>query len=95
MKIVWTRRATRHLRSAYELWTQKTSAGAADLMIDQIFSAVEVLQQHPELGRTGRISGTRELVLVPLPFILAYRTRRMKIEILAILHGARKWPSEF
>ncbi|HTW58560.1 MAG TPA: type II toxin-antitoxin system RelE/ParE family toxin [Terriglobales bacterium] len=95
MKIVWTRRATRHLRAAYEYWTREKSEDAADLMLDRIFSAVELLEHHSELSRAGRVDSTRELVLHPLPFILGYRVRRSKIEIIALLHGSRKWPAAF
>jgi toxin ParE1/3/4 len=95
MKVVWTKRAAKHLHAAYEYWRQETSADAADRMLDRIFSAAELLENHPELGRNGRITGTRELVLHPLPFLLAYRARRSKIEIVALLHGSRKWPTKF
>ncbi len=95
MKITWTKRAARHLRSAYEFWTQEKSQGAADSMLEHIFSTIELLVRHPELGRSGRVPGTRELVLRPLPFIVVYRVRRNGVEILALLHGARKWPLGF
>lgn len=95
MKLVWTRRATRHLQAAYEYWARERSEDAANTMLERIFSAVELLESHPEIGRRGRISGTRELVLVPLPFVLAYRLRRHSIDIVALLHGARKWPGQF
>jgi toxin ParE1/3/4 len=95
MKIVWTRRATRHLRDAYQYWGKEKSEDAADLMLDRIFSVVELLERNPEMGRQGRIAFTRELILKPLPFVLSYRLRRKKIEIIALLHGARKWPTSF
>lgn len=92
MKIVWTKRAEQHLRAAYCYWSNEKSEVAADLMMERILSAVELLDRNPELGRPGRITATRELVLKPLPFVLAYRVRRGRIEIAAMLHGARKWP---
>ena len=95
MKTVWTRRATNHLQAAYRYWTHEKSEAAADIMLDRIFSAVELLERNPELGRAGRILNTRELVLRPLPFILAYRLRSDSVEILALIHGARKWPGRF
>jgi toxin ParE1/3/4 len=64
-------------------------------MLDHIFSTIELLGRHPGLGRGGRVPGTRELVLRPLPFIVVYRVRRSRIEVIALLHGARKWPSGF
>ena len=95
MKVVWTRKASRHLRAAYEYWSHESSTAAADTMLDRIFSAVELLQRFPGAGRPGRITGSRELVIVPTRFLIAYRVRRSKIEILALLHGARKWPEAF
>ncbi len=92
MKIVWTKRAEQHLHAAYRYWSSEKSEAAADLMMERILSTVELLDQNPEIGRPGRITATRELVLKPLPFVLAYRIRRGRIEIAALLHGARKWP---
>jgi toxin ParE1/3/4 len=94
MKVVWTRKASRHLRAACEYWSRESSPAAADIMLERIFSAVELLKRFPEAGRHGRIPGTREMVVVPTPFLIAYRVRRSKIEILSLLHGARKWPEE-
>ena len=45
------------------------------------------------MGRIGRVTATRELVLRPM--IVAYKLRRGALEILAIIHGARKWPDGF
>ena len=95
MKIVWTRRAKRHLRAAYDYWERESSPFAADTMLERIFSAVELLERHSEAGRRGRVSGTRELVIPATPFLIAYRVRRNRIEVLALLHGARKWPDSF
>ncbi|MGB8581803.1 MAG: type II toxin-antitoxin system RelE/ParE family toxin [Candidatus Sulfotelmatobacter sp.] len=92
MKIVWTRRASRHLRAAYDYWARESSSSEAKNMLARIFSAVELLESYPEAGRGGRVPGTRELVIVPTPFLIAYRIHSGKIEILALLHGARKWP---
>jgi toxin ParE1/3/4 len=94
-KLIWTKRATRDLRAGYEYWSKEKSEDAADLMLDRIFSTVELLESNPELGRPGRIAETREFLLGQLPFLLAYRARRNKVEVLALLHGARKWPERF
>jgi len=95
MKIVWTKIASRHLHAAYEYWSRERSEDAADIMLDRILSTVELLECHPELGRQGRISSTRELLLQPLPFFLAYRVKLKRVEILGLLHCARKWPPGF
>jgi toxin ParE1/3/4 len=95
MKVVWTRKASRHLRAAYDYWAGESSPAAADAMLGRIFSAIELLERFPQAGRPGRIPGTRELVIVPTPFLVAYRVRSSKVEILSLLHGARKWPEQF
>jgi toxin ParE1/3/4 len=95
MKVVWTRKASRHLRAAYDFWARESSNAGAGTMLDRIFRAIELLERFPEAGRQGRVPGTRELVITPTPFLVAYRIRRDKIEILSLLHGGRKWPEQF
>lgn len=92
VKIVWSRKASRHLRSAYLYWSHEKSPAATEGMLERSFSAIEVLRQYPEAGRRGRIPGTRELVIGPTPFLVAYRERGERIEVLALLHGSKKWP---
>ncbi len=60
-----------------------------------IRQSVELLADHPDIGRPGRLEGTRELILTALPYIIPYRVKNDKIEILRVLHAARKWPHEF
>jgi plasmid stabilization system protein ParE len=55
-------------------------------------SSVARLQEHPYLGKAGRIPGTRELVIPRTAYVCAYRVSAGRIEILAIRHGARDWP---
>ena len=95
VKITWSNRGIAHLRSCYNYWLREQSEVAADLMLDRIFTRIGALEQHPEIGRKGRISGWRELVLRPLPFLIPYRIRKRSIEIVALLHGSRKWPDYF
>jgi toxin ParE1/3/4 len=87
----WTPIAAGHLKAAHDYVAQDNVA-AADATIDRILSAVEMLGRHHEMGRRGRVPGTRELVITGSPFVVAYRVRTDRIEILAVLHGARRWP---
>ena len=54
---------------------------------------IERLVHFPRSGRTGRVNGTRELVIPRTPFIAIYRLAPPEILILRILHGARQWPA--
>lgn len=61
---------------------------------DRIRNQANNLCDHPELGRIGRIAGTRELVIAGTPFLIIYRIRDkpQQIEILRVIHGAQRWP---
>jgi len=95
MKVEWTDRATLDLRAAYEYWAEERSLAAAEKMLETIFSAVEMLEEYLGAGRRGRVAGTRELVILRTPFLIAYRVAHGSIQILALLHGGRKWPDRF
>jgi addiction module RelE/StbE family toxin len=91
VKIRWTRLARKDVDAAYD-YVASDNAGAAGQFLERIEQAAAVLVRHPMAGRTGRIAGTRELVIPGTPWILPYRIRRGCIDILAVIHGARKWP---
>ena len=65
---------------------------AADRMAARMIEAVEYLIDHPNMGRPGRLSNTRELVVSGTPFIVVYWVRGAAVQILRVLHHARKWP---
>jgi len=44
------------------------------------------------MGRPGRKKGTRELVISRTPFVVVYRAKGPRIEIIRLLHGAQRWP---
>jgi plasmid stabilization system protein ParE len=45
-------------------------------MAERIQEAVEYLMEYPNIGRPGRVSGTRELVVSGTPFVVVYRDRK-------------------
>jgi toxin ParE1/3/4 len=93
VKIRWTRVARADINAAYN-YVALDSAGAADQFLARIGQAAAILAQHPMAGRAGRIPGTRELVVPGTPWIIPYRVRRGFVDILAVIHGARRWPEE-
>ncbi len=68
---------------------------AAARMVERIYDSVVHLSRFPEIGRPGRVPGTRELVVSDSPFIIPYRIRRDDIEVITVLHAARLWPDRF
>jgi toxin ParE1/3/4 len=83
-----------HLRAAYE-YVARENAAAAETLVEQIFAVVERLEQYPRMGRAGRVEGTRELVIAGTAFVVIYQVAAERVEVLAVLHAARKWPEEF
>jgi toxin ParE1/3/4 len=58
-------------------------------MATRVQEAVELLQDHPNLGR---LAGTKELVVSGTPFLAFYRVRKGDVQILRLLHHALRWP---
>lgn len=92
--MVWTRLALQDLQHVRN-YIGTDNADAADTVMQKIAKAVENLEFYQNLGRAGRVKGTRELVVVGTPFLIPYRIRKERIEILAVIHGARRWPESF
>jgi toxin ParE1/3/4 len=90
----WIRPALADLEAIGD-YVSGDNPGAAGRLVARIAASVEALGDHPHLGRPGGITGTRELVVAETPFIVPYRVRADEVEILAVLHGARRWPDAF
>ncbi len=86
-----TRRALRRVEEIGD-YISYDSPTAAEKAIGRLLSSAENLRTHPAIGRTGRIAGTRELVLADLPYIIAYRVTETRVEILTIIHTSQRWP---
>lgn len=98
MQIKWTDLAAKDLDNieAY-IATENSPLVAVDVVLKVINSSDVILSNHPQAGRPGRVSGTRELVIDGIPFILIYRIvdRLGQVQILRVLHDAQQWPSEY
>lgn len=64
---------------------------AAQALKDEIESKVCALTGHPKLYRSGRVAGTREMVVRP-NYIVVYREGPESVAVLRVLHAARRWP---
>ncbi|MGB8915442.1 MAG: type II toxin-antitoxin system RelE/ParE family toxin [Candidatus Sulfotelmatobacter sp.] len=94
MRVRWLARALANLNAEAE-YIARDKPQAAARMVQTIQESVDLLQRHPALGRPGRVTGTRELVVSGTPYIVPYRIRDNEIQLLRVFHGARKWPSKF
>lgn len=94
MKLVWTEPARQDLREIFTFIAEE-NPNAARRLLAEIKERAVLLQDNPQLGRAGRIDGTRELVVVGTQYILPYRLKEQQIQILAVFNGARLWPDNF
>lgn len=94
VRVRWTRVAIEDLDHAYNYIAARSPAGACAVM-ERVESALKALKDHPEMGRPGRVEETRELVIPRTPFIIAYRLFKKRLDILAFIHAARRWPERF
>jgi toxin ParE1/3/4 len=89
---VWSPEAIDNL-SALRAYIEQDDPAAAQRVALHIVTNVEtLLANNPEMGRPGRVPGTRELVIPRTRFIVPYRLVGNTIQVLRIFHGARRWP---
>ena len=94
MTIVWSPRAIDHL-TRLRSYIARDNPKAANRIASRLLAAVERLAELPGLGRPGRIAGTRELVVPGTPYVIPYRLRHDRLEVIAVFHGRQKWPTRF
>jgi len=71
---------------------QQDKPNAARNVVLTLYRGITDLRTFPNLGRSGRIEGTRELVIPSLPYIAVYRLHNEAVEIVRIYHAAQDWP---
>lgn len=94
MQIIWQKGAIQDLDALFE-FIGSENPPAALAIFELIEKRVGQLADHPYLGRGGRVTATRELVVAGTPFIVVYRVGEKQIDVLAVIHGAMRWPEKF
>ena len=69
---------------------------AALQVSERIVQKISMLQDQPHIGRVGRQTGTRELVVGGTSYIVIYRVdvERRFVQVLRIVHHAQRWPEK-
>ncbi len=93
MKVFWLEKAAGDLEEAYEFIALDNLSAAAE-EVDKILKTIKRLGENPAIGKAGRIPKTRELVIAGTPYIVIYRVKDNRLEILRVFHGARQWPDK-
>ena len=93
MRIRWTRQARADIDAVFEYVAADNIRGA-EQTVERIQEAAAILVRHSTAGRTGRVLGTREVIVAGTPWVIPYRVGRGFIDILAVIHASRKWPDD-
>ena len=94
MRVRWTEPAAKALESIQD-YIAKDNPQVAFEVAQRIRLATGRLEEHPKIGRAGRVRGTYELVIQGIPYIVPYRIRKKEVQILSVYHTSRKWPESF
>ena len=94
MRVRWLRKALRNLDEEAAYIANDDSA-AARIVVERVLNAVAMLAQQPDMGRPGRVPGTRELVVPRTRYIVPYRVRGDAVEILRVFHTSRRLPQRW
>lgn len=94
MRVRWLRKALRNLDDE-ATYIAIDDTAAARLVVQRVLDAVAQLEAQAGLGRSGRVSGTRELVVAKTRYIVPYRVRGETVEILRVFHTSRRLPGRW
>ena len=95
MNPIWSPEAIADLAALRTYISQDDPAAAQRVALHIIRSVETLLPNSPEMGRPGRVPGTRELVIPRTPYIVPYRLVGKTIQVLRVFHSARRWPEDF
>jgi toxin ParE1/3/4 len=84
MQIKWLKKALINLEHSAEYLQEQNPQSARDF-VKEVHELTELLKANPAMGRPGRVFGTRELILQKFPYLIPYRVKDNRIEILRVL----------
>lgn len=95
MRIIWQDGALDDL-DRIRIYIADDNPTAASRIVARITTRLDILREHPLMGRSGRVPNTREFVFGNIPYIAVYRVddERNTLEILHIVRTARRYPRE-
>jgi addiction module RelE/StbE family toxin len=88
MTIRWRLSAITDLRNIHDFIAEHNPAAAA-AVTRRVLRSVERLEQFPESGRRGQVTGTREVIVPGLPYIVVYTADDRGVDVIAVFHVAR------
>ncbi len=90
LSLLWTDEAVEDLENIAD-YIAARNPDAAVRIKSLIEQTAERLPERPHLYRSGRVPGTREVVVHP-NYLLVYRVLADGIEVTAVLHARQNYP---
>ncbi len=94
MQICWTRPAGEQLEAIHK-YISESNVAAADQQITSLLTAIRKLPEFPESGRPVGFREPANWWSLGRLTSWCTRLRDSTVRILAIIHGARRWPLSF
>jgi toxin ParE1/3/4 len=93
MRVRWTTDAADDLERICD-YIALERPDSARRVAESVVDRIGELKMFPRIGRSGRVAGTREIALPPLPYVAIYEIldAQNEVRVLRILHGAQQWP---
>ena len=88
MHIRWTPPAAADMQSISDYLKEHQPEYRQPTMC-KLYERIRALKDAPNVGRPGRVEGTREILFPPTPYVAVYRVIGQNIEIWRIYHAAR------
>lgn len=91
MKLRWTPNAAEDLESIY-VYLREHRPEWAESTIRSLYRTALSLRTMSDRGRTGKMPGTKELVLDRMPYIIVYRISGQVVELIHFNHTSQNRP---
>lgn len=91
MTLIWSPESIHDLLALRAHIAEHDPAAAKRIALHILYCVEGLLADLLKLRAPGRVPGTRELVIPKTPYIVPYRMRGARIEILRVFHSARRW----
>lgn len=94
MQVIWLRIALSNLDDV-AAYIAEDNPLAASQVVQTIITQINQLSLQPAMGRPGRVLGTRELVIINTHYLVPYRIKNNRVEILRVFHTSRRLPGKW
>lgn len=91
MRGEWLKAALQNLDDEAAYIAQENPKAAHEF-VQAVRAGLEHLAEFPAMGREGRVAGTREWIMSRWPYLVPYRIRDGRLQVLRLFHMRRQPP---